>query len=281
MIIKNINPLDIALNQNQVLKKKIRKETILRKELENKVKSLEVKAYTDTLTGISNRESILTVLHKAKDEAESKNISFGIILVDIDHFKLVNDNFSHGIGDIVLKTVAEVLNDSIRNKSKYAKLARTPDELYQTLTSGSGSSIGGRYGGEEFLIVVYDIKKDGLVNLSKIAERLRRKLDTKNDSKVPVGKSVYEYMKYNFDINKLSNSTNDNNIKKLFSLLKNKAYEEAFTGSGDNFPGLKISISGGYTIWKKGEMPVDMIERADKALYVSKQNGRNQMTPAS
>jgi diguanylate cyclase len=82
----------------------------------------------DCLTGILNRRAINEVLQQKLIQTK-KNIA--VILVDIDHFKRINDNYGHDVGDQVLITVANVLNCNVTKESSL-----------------------GRWGGEEFLIVV-------------------------------------------------------------------------------------------------------------------------------
>ena len=75
------------------------------------------------------------------------NRAFGVLFIDIDHFKSINDNFGHRVGDKVLKMVAMVLLKNIRS--------------FDTV---------GRWGGEEFIIIVLNVNKKRLM---KIANKLR------------------------------------------------------------------------------------------------------------
>jgi diguanylate cyclase (GGDEF)-like protein len=85
----------------------------------------------DVLTLLPNRRKILHELHDEVRRAQRYNTSFTISVVDVDHFKKVNDNYGHLAGDEVLKHVGQMLNEHIRH----------PD-------------LAGRYGGEEFLILL-------------------------------------------------------------------------------------------------------------------------------
>ncbi|QKF59471.1 GGDEF domain-containing protein [Aliarcobacter lanthieri] len=109
------------------LEQKVEERT---KELSFKNKELLTLSITDKLTGLYNRVKLDKVLQENIDRALRYNTIFSIILIDIDFFKKINDNFGHQVGDDVLKETAEILKNSIRNVD-----------------------ILGRWGGEEFLII--------------------------------------------------------------------------------------------------------------------------------
>lgn len=108
---------------------------------------LEHAASTDALTGLRNRGYLLERLAQELDQLQRHDHSVGIALVDIDHFKSVNDTFGHAAGDAALRHVAATLRGAVRT--------------YDLV---------GRLGGEEFLIVAPDIEPDALAAL---AERMR------------------------------------------------------------------------------------------------------------
>lgn len=99
----------------------------------------------DQLTGVYNRRKIDEVL---EEQIQSLNYQeqnrFSIILIDIDHFKDVNDTYGHLVGDSVLKEFANILQENIR-----------------------GVDFLGRWGGEEFIIVCIETNSDGAVSLAK------------------------------------------------------------------------------------------------------------------
>ena len=101
----------------------------------------------DGLTGAFNRRYLEDILKKDFDKFERYNHIFSIIMIDIDHFKKINDTFGHQAGDEVLKFLVNKIKESIRK-----------------------SDIVARYGGEEFCIVLYETNKDNAIIL---AERLR------------------------------------------------------------------------------------------------------------
>jgi len=114
---------------------------------DDEVEKFELLATTDRLTGIYNRHKLDFVLQAELDRSQRNERNFGIMLLDIDHFKRVNDTYGHQIGDQILKDLASLLKTNIRNT----------DTL-------------GRWGGEEFLLICPETNAEGLFNL---AEKLR------------------------------------------------------------------------------------------------------------
>jgi diguanylate cyclase (GGDEF)-like protein/PAS domain S-box-containing protein len=112
------------------------------------LKELENLAYLDALTHIANRTYLENFIVAKFNELRRQNWSFGVIFLDVDHFKQVNDTYGHQTGDEVLKMVAQTLAGNVRS-----------------------FDLVGRWGGEEFLCVIVNLKEpEQLVNL---AERLR------------------------------------------------------------------------------------------------------------
>ena len=109
----------------------------------NSNKKLKAEVYIDSLTGARNRKSATLYLESAfKKFKKTKNTPM-IMMLDIDDFKLINDRYGHIEGDRVLKNVAEVINNHIRDT----------DTLY-------------RWGGEEFLLVSSDLKEKDIIPFS-------------------------------------------------------------------------------------------------------------------
>ncbi len=104
-------------------------------------------AILDGLTGIYNRKHFFELAEREFQRAKLHQYSLSIIMIDIDRFKNLNDQYGHIIGDNVLKLIVEKLNDSIRK-----------------------TDIMGRYGGEEFVVALPQTTKDEAL---KIAEKLR------------------------------------------------------------------------------------------------------------
>lgn len=113
------------------------------KELYEKNEELERLSITDKLTGLYNRAKLDSVLNTEFEKAIRYNDIFSVIIMDIDFFKSVNDNFGHQIGDDVLKESAKILSSCIR----------TSDTL-------------GRWGGEEFLIICPNSKQEDAIKLA-------------------------------------------------------------------------------------------------------------------
>lgn len=114
-------------------------------------KQIEESALTDTLTHIANRHALDKALVKLVNEIVPGKSLLSIIMLDLDHFKRVNDQYGHATGDQVLKTIARILE----------KISRT-------------TLIPGRWGGEEFLVICshVDLKQAG-----NIAERIRAAIE--------------------------------------------------------------------------------------------------------
>ncbi len=107
----------------------------------------ELRAATDALTGLPNNRSARDTARRMVAEAGRGDRPLSALLLDLDHFKQINDTFGHGPGDEVLAAVGEVLRSSIRE-----------------------SDFAGRYGGEEFLILLPDTDATGAL---EVAEKLR------------------------------------------------------------------------------------------------------------
>lgn len=108
---------------------------------------LEKMASIDKLTDIYNRRMIDQFLQVEIEIASRHNEELSLMIIDIDHFKQVNDNYGHLVGDMVLSQLSKIISDNLRN-----------------------SDIFGRYGGEEFLIICPKTNKD---NAFILAEKLR------------------------------------------------------------------------------------------------------------
>ncbi|MDQ1298152.1 MAG: hypothetical protein QG558_691 [Campylobacterota bacterium] len=105
----------------------------------------------DQLTGVYNRHYLVDDLSKRMSQSKRHNEALSVIMVDIDHFKNVNDTFGHLMGDLILKAVAKVVGESARKEDTAA-----------------------RFGGEEFVLVLDNCTAyDALIK----AERLRSKIE--------------------------------------------------------------------------------------------------------
>ncbi|ASM38202.1 MAG: diguanylate cyclase [Campylobacter sputorum] len=181
------------------LESKIRQRT---EQLEEKNNELQLLSITDRLTGIFNRIKIDEVLEQHMENANDFGVNFGLIMIDIDHFKAVNDTYGHNAGDIVLKEFASIIKRNVRSTDTF-----------------------GRWGGEEFMIICVDVN---LEILTKIANKFKKLIEEHD-----------------------------------FSIIHKK------------------TASFGVSIYKQGEKVEQMVDRADKALYKAKENGRNQVVNES
>jgi two-component system cell cycle response regulator len=123
---------------------------LLQDQLRDANKRLEALADCDGLTGLFNRRYFDALLVRELQRTARYKTPMGVALFDIDHFKAINDNFGHSMGDEVLRNVGTVVNSSVRITDSAA-----------------------RYGGEEFGIVFTQTVAQGV---SEVTERLRVRL---------------------------------------------------------------------------------------------------------
>ncbi|MEZ8267046.1 diguanylate cyclase [Vibrio cyclitrophicus] len=106
---------------------------------------------SDALTGLKNRSYLESANSRIRDAGTSKNNRcIGVIAIDLDHFKLINDNYGHHTGDNVLVRISEILLENVRNN----------DECY-------------RIGGDEFIVI---LKTESQSDIIKLADRIRDKI---------------------------------------------------------------------------------------------------------
>lgn len=159
-------------------------------------------ALTDSLTGLYNRRYLEVHLEKMLQSNQESKKTMGVLVVDIDHFKAVNDTYGHNVGDEVLKVFAQRLTKNLRSFDLVARM-----------------------GGEEFVVVMPDVSPE---RAHHIAERLRRSIA-----------------------------------------------DEPFPCSVEG-GSLRITTSiGGAIIGHGSHSITSVLERADKALYAAKHDGRN------
>ena len=123
-------------------------------ELDDKNHALEILSVTDKLTGLANRRKLESALQSELLRARRYGKIFSVILLDVDHFKAVNDTYGHQAGDEVLVRLAALLTAKARE-----------------------TDLVGRWGGEEFLIVC---PETSLALVSTLAERYRVELERQN-----------------------------------------------------------------------------------------------------
>ncbi len=173
----------------------------LQAQLQAAQEELKRQSMTDPLTGILNRRAVLERLEAEISRAGRENTALGLGILDIDHFKTVNDTWGHLAGDDVLREVAGRVRASLRTYDVF-----------------------GRVGGEEFLIV---LPGTPLGSVKGVAERLRKAI-----SQPPM--STHKGL-------------------------------------------LRVTASVGVTVWRGPEGLDSFLERADRALYLAKEKGRNRV----
>lgn len=132
-------PIVMARVRNQVM-------------LKVKTDMLEELISTDSLTEVANRRRFDIVLHDEWRRCIRSNEPISLLMIDLDHFKKINDNYGHTAGDSCLKEIAKTLNRSMR---------RSADTL-------------ARFGGEEFAAIVPNCDFDSAMNL---AEKMRQDVE--------------------------------------------------------------------------------------------------------
>ncbi len=173
----------------------------------NDLQSMEAEfrrqANTDPLTGIYNRRMLYSLGEPAFELARKHKLPLCLAMIDVDHFKTVNDRFGHAVGDQVLYSLSGFIKSQTR-----------------------GSDIFGRFGGEEFVIILPETLLEGAIFF---VERVRKSIE---DHLITVGE--------------LSIS-------------------------------LTVSIGLAILVHDQDQMIDHLIDKADKALYLAKQAGRNQV----
>jgi len=147
----------------------------LLKEKERLQEELAHMAMYDALTDILSRRALLEQVEVERQRTRRYNRDLSLLMIDIDHFKKVNDTYGHLAGDVVLKEVAQTLKKQTR-RSDYV----------------------GRYGGEEFLIILPETSLEkALILAEKLRKRVAELTITANDHvlkgiTVSIGTSAYE-----------------------------------------------------------------------------------------
>lgn len=165
--------------------------------LKNKFKEAHLKAIYDSLTQVLNRSEIFEKLNLEFIRHSRNNDEFGIILLDIDFFKKINDTFGHQFGDFVLKQTAEIIKNNCRS--------------YDYI---------GRYGGEEFLIICPNTDKQCIFN---IANRVRKAIEEFTFS--------YQNISTKVTISAgISSSEEADSIEKLIEIADKRLYQSKADG---------------------------------------------------
>ena len=165
--------------------------------------SLTRQAMMDELSGLSNRRAFMSIGNKLRQEAETSGESLHLLMMDLDHFKIVNDQYGHQMGDKIIKDFGDLLKSQFRSSDMVARL-----------------------GGEEFGVILYGLSDS----------EVKQKADA-----VLSSIKLHEYS------------------------YKNKSFY--------------VTVSIGIAKMSTPSQTLDnLIHLADKALYASKNNGRNCVT---
>ncbi|MDX1706011.1 diguanylate cyclase [Pseudidiomarina sp.] len=135
-------------NINEKLEREVRQRTA---ELRTSNAQLEQLATTDSLTRLANRRALLTAADAMMERATRRNMPLAVLMLDLDHFKRINDEYGHAAGDEVLESVGQLLSSTVRQ-----------------------IDIAARTGGEEFTILLEDSTVAGAV---MVAERLLQRME--------------------------------------------------------------------------------------------------------
>jgi diguanylate cyclase len=161
---------------------------------------LDELASHDELTGTLNRRSIMRLLEEERERTRRTGQSFGVAMLDIDHFKQVNDRFGHLVGDQVLRRFAQTVTEGMRGTDRL-----------------------GRFGGEEFLLLL--TATEGSDAVTTATERVRHSVASCHWAEI--------------------------------------------------VPGLNLTVSAGVSMCGRDDTTEQLLDRADRALYVAKREGRN------
>jgi diguanylate cyclase (GGDEF)-like protein len=160
---------------------------------------------TDELTGLPNRRAASDRLQHAIAVAERYDHPLTVAVVDVDHFKRLNDTYGHAVGDQVLRDVADLMADDLRETDMVA-----------------------RWGGDELLVVMPDTAPgEGARSLDRSRQRVR---------------------------------------------------DQVIVRPSEDMPALPVTLSVGVTAWVAADTPDTLLYRADQALYMAKDQGRNRVS---
>lgn len=200
VLVSNINRV---VSSNRKLENDL---VVSRYKLETQAQELDrtrLEARTDSLCEIGNRKAVDETLQFMVSRYHSEKASFGLMVIDIDHFKRINDTFGHQAGDEVLTSIANALKECVR-----------PEDFV------------GRLGGDEFVILLEGLTEE---NAKLVGARIRSTMEL-----------------YDFSINNSGQST-------------------------------VVTMSMGLAVASPNDDAAKLYERADQALYKSKQLGRNRL----
>jgi diguanylate cyclase len=170
-------------------------------KLQEELSQLSEKVSEDPLTGLLNRRGLDEAMVREVSRAHREGLDLCVALIDVDNFKVFNDQYGHSVGDAALLHLAKVMQETLR-----------------------ATDIPARFGGEEFVILLPNTSLDYAV---RTIERLQQVLT-----------------------------------------------ERFFSGNNQR---LLITFSAGVALFNVDEAQDDVIMRADQAMYLAKETGKNQV----
>jgi diguanylate cyclase len=201
-ILRGTRNMQNAISTLQTRLEESRRET---QQLRQEVARAREEALIDGLTGLSNRKGFDLALATSLEQAAPEVPGPCLLMIDLDHFKRLNDGLGHVFGDRVLSSVGQILRANVKGKDTAA-----------------------RYGGEEFAVILPQTPRGGAIGL---AEALRALVAASRIRRV-----------------------------------------------GDEGPLIgNITVSIGVADYIAGESATDFVNRADRALYLAKTQGRNRV----
>lgn len=144
---KPANPLELSTRTRVMLRIKA-----LQDKLKTRIRQLERLSIVDGLTGLYNKKYLYEFIKREIKRTERFGMMMACIMMDVDHFKKINDTYGHPCGDAVLKELGALLGDMIR-----------------------GYDFAARYGGDEFTVVLP--QQTSRKNTQNVAERIRRAIE--------------------------------------------------------------------------------------------------------
>lgn len=195
-------------------------------EEKRRAEAASEKSMTDGLTGLLNRYGMQRALQRELLESRRRGRALSCLMIDIDHFKIINDTYGHAAGDTALMQVGRILIENLRHPIERREQSRG-DERRSEAVEGRADVVC-RFGGEEFLVLAPETPLDGAVLLG---EKIRLAA-----------------------------------AARLF-------------GDGERVFALTLSV--GVAELAERESGHDMIARADEALYLAKELGRNRVEMAT
>lgn len=201
----NTQGLQVAVSRLKQRLEESRQET---ENLRQEIAKVREEAVTDSLSGLLNRKGLDKKFAEmlANEEVLARGLS--ILVIDIDHFKKINDNYGHLLGDKVIRGISQIIVQNIK-----------------------GRDIAARFGGEEFVVLLPETGSQGA---QMLAERLRAAVESMRIRRADNGEAI---------------ST--------------------------------VTASFGVATYRKDDSIKFLIERADKALYQAKSDGRNRVRMAA